>query len=472
MKRELLDHWRPRLALLDSKRVLLDHELESLYVDRPDSPADDIAYRLLSESPSNLSFVGAVDYSKVVLCGARGSGKTTELTRIARILREDFVPLQLDLAPVLPEGSGSLPIVVLFGLALARALEAWSSPHDGVEAEQARRSQSSFGQVLERLMTVSGAVAKVSEWVEAIGSALQLIPAPEAQVASGAVGAAGATGRAASVAATQILQDVQQLRAIGAGPLGALRDIESNDDVLALVAAVNELIAQLTEASGRKPVLLADGLDRKSKEAILEALADWGVLKGLAAPIVLTGPPSLMFAPEFNGLRHHLTTDVLYNLPVLRRGDEAPCPTGIDALLSILRRRQESAGFTDRFIGEGVAERAALLSSGLVREFLDLLHAAGLRAWKAGDRSIGDDHLEQATRDRRLELQLALTEEHVRTLLMILDTGDIPYGPVAQELLYQNYVAAYPNGDLWYRPHEVLVSWLRDVARRNAPPEA
>ena len=30
----------------------------------------------------------------------------------------------------------------------------------------------------------------------------------------------------------------------------------------------------------------------------------------------------------------------------------------------------------------------------------------------------------------------------------------------ADTLLFENFIACYPNGDLWYRPHELIVEFV------------
>jgi len=43
----------------------------------------------------------------------------------------------------------------------------------------------------------------------------------------------------------------------------------------------------------------------------------------------------------------------------------------------------------------------------------------------------------------------------------VLRTGQLGGDEELYDLLFENYVVCYPDGDLWFRPHEVLVDYLR-----------
>ena len=69
---ELIEWWRPKLRAVDPRRMVQLEEIHDLYVERGDAPYRSVVRDLLlAERPAEV---------KVLLCGARGSGKTTELT--------------------------------------------------------------------------------------------------------------------------------------------------------------------------------------------------------------------------------------------------------------------------------------------------------------------------------------------------------------------------------------------------------
>ena len=93
--KELAQWWKPKLRVLDPWRELGLHEIEELYAERQRAPSADLA-RILSVVTEPQSV-------KVILCGARGSGKSTELVRLARELEEDYCVVQTDLGAGLPD---------------------------------------------------------------------------------------------------------------------------------------------------------------------------------------------------------------------------------------------------------------------------------------------------------------------------------------------------------------------------------
>ncbi len=74
--------------------------------------------------------------------------------------------------------------------------------------------------------------------------------------------------------------------------------------------------------------------------------------------------------------------------------------------------------------------------------------------------------LDLAIKARRLEMEGYLNEGHVTTLRAVLDKAIVPAGPGADTLLFENFIACYPNGHIWFRPHELIVDFV--AAHSNA----
>lgn len=460
MDRGLLDYWKRTLDVLDPWREIRPDEVDALYVERPYGPHADLATHLRLKSP-------AADI-KVLFIGARGAGKTTELTRLAHELRDDFCIVQTDLHAGLPEGAGTLAIVTLLGAAAASAIQTWSSP-DGDLADAIARSPAQkrldlalrrFGDTIPSLATLVQAVAPVVTLVEPTTGALMT-----------------AGSKVVTSLAETMRRAASLRRLLTREPLRAPVGLDRLDDAQEVVAAVNDVLAELTEKAGRPPLLLAEGLDKRTELAeVKQALASAELLRNLAAPLILTGPVSLRHEPRLRGVPGDFRFKLIYNMPVCHPAfasdEDSPTvqPPGIAVMLDLYHRRQRAGGLPSNLIADALVERAALMSAGIVRQFLEFLHAAGRAALAAGRRSISSADLESALHLTRLEMTGYLRNEHYQLLGRVLDEGGVPIGEEANTLLFENFIACYPNGEAWFRPHELIVESVRK--RVSGSPDA
>jgi hypothetical protein len=128
--------------------------------------------------------------------------------------------------------------------------------------------------------------------------------------------------------------------------------------------------------------------------------------------------------------------------------------------LKDLYARRRAAGELADLIPDALVERAAELSSGIVRDFLRLLHAACMNAMSADRQAVLESDLEQSIKTLRLEMQGYLSQGDIDTLRHVLDRRMVPETNNADTLLFENFIACYPNGNLWYRPHELIVDFV------------
>ena len=272
----------------------------------------------------------------------------------------------------------------------------------------------------------------------------------------------------ASGAAVNVGAEVRH--ALARGPLEGRLPQDRRDDAKAVVDAVNEILVELETLAGRPPLLLADGLDKRTgvKEVEL-ALSEDYLLHELRAPMVLTGPVNLRHDPRFRAAPGKFRLVLLYNVPVCERrpdGSVGASEEGIRMLCALYERRREAAAIPAELFTEEMIERAASMSSGIIREFLSLLHSTCKNALGAARTTVEPADLELAIKARRLELEGYLDEGHLEILRRVLDKGVLPAAEQADTLLFENFIACYPNGDIWFRPHELIVKF---VAARQEP---
>ncbi len=450
--KELIDWWRPKLRALDPWRLVHLEEIHELYAEREGAPYRVLARDLvLAERPAEV---------KVLLCGARGSGKTTELTRLAHDVKPHFCVVQTDLGIGLPDEASTLAVVTLLGVAALHAIKSWSKPDEDVEVlvksgtNPIARGVEGLQKALRRFGDGVPSVAQLLEGVSGIVTFFE----PGLGAALGtASGVAKSTGSATS-ATSKLRIDLAR------GPLeGRLRP-EQRDDAQAVVVAVNEILAELEALAGRPPLLLADGLDKRTRlDEVALALDDEYLLRDLQAPLVLTGPVNLRHDPRFRAVPGNFRLALLYNVPIWHRDDGGSIQAaheGIRVLKDLYERRRDDAGIPEDLIDDGLVDRAAQNCAGIVRDFLGLLHEAGKNALSRGLRAVDTTDLDAAIKTRRLEMEGYLDEQEIEILSRVLDKGTLPGSPEADTLLFENFIACYHNGNIWFRPHELIVEFI------------
>jgi hypothetical protein len=449
--------WTEVIRAVDPHRTLSLAEMDELYVPFPYGPADKIARRLRAWRRTHQGRVEMTPPPKVVFCGARGSGKSTQLRRLAHQVRGEWEFLLLDLAQVLPERTGTLQVVAQIGVALLARLGEWE-PEEPTEA------------LVQRLEPARGLRSALAEFVPDVDLSV-LVPAIKPLLVAASVDpASAAVVQAAAPAAGWGFRALRQALSPAAdfarapkfmGPLHG-EDLGAAREVVRQVS----LIAGLLHERAARPVLvLVDGLDKTQRlEDVLAAFDDVELLRELDVSLVLTAPTNLRHDVRFAGLRQDIDTMIHFDLPVVD-AQGAPRDEGIEPLVALVRAR---LGARREAISEETLRSASLWSSGIPRDCLMLLRDASLLAEDDGSNRVDRLHVAEAAKQTRLMLQQALTATDLGYLSRILETRRMGDTPREQELLYENYVACYPNDDAYFRPHQLLADWVRSEARRIA----
>ena len=271
-----------------------------------------------------------------------------------------------------------------------------------------------------------------------------------------AAASVGVTG----VAMGQMGLQLQKLRDFARTLRGAELDPANIEQTRDLVETVNGLFRQLQALTGRPALLLADGLDKQDElEDVFAALESPDLIQRIEVPVVLTGPVNLRHDPRFRGLRNHFRNEILFNVAVRKPPGDAHAE-GEQVLMDLYERRRAAAALPKDLFQDSDLRHAASMSAGIVRDFLSILYDAGLEAFSEGRDIVTSEDLATGVRKLRQMMQMALNSDRIVLLGRVLKKRVLPPGMEASRLLYENYVACYPNGDVWYRPHEVLVDYV------------
>lgn len=439
MNPEHTERWRQIFRAFDPRQPLSPELVDELYVERPQAASSRIINELQLDLDSTALYI---------LCGSRGSGKSTELIRIQRRLRCERVILRLDLQQLLPEPYSPLGLILVLGLAGLHAAES-----AGRSAEDIQHARKEFEDAIKSLSQGEETLQLDVGQLVANLAGLVAVTAPT-------LGSAGAAVAGAAIVAKKVASATRLIwsRSVGRRALDASE--QARFDILAAVNAILKLI----RSDGGPVLILADGLDKLTAlPELITLLNDPKLLGSLDHPLVLTGPVNLLHNTEFNGLRSIATTAPLYNIAVrTRKGREDP--EGLKILEKIARQREQNSNFKTPWIESEALESLALSSGGSTRDFIELIRDSARDAWKSEESVIKNTHAINAVKTFRHNLQFPLNEHSVEQLRQVLQKQRPTADSHCESLLFNNYILCYPDGDLWYRPHEALIAWLEGDA--------
>ncbi|MCB9765919.1 MAG: hypothetical protein H6739_39460 [Alphaproteobacteria bacterium] len=406
----------------------LDHKRPAevaLYVPRHDNTDDEFDEAL---------GLGGVVHG--LLCGATGSGKSTELRRLASragALDHDAVVALLRLEDqCVPQALSAPQVLFLIGvmglhLAAAKGLDA-------------PREREDLAYAYEDIIDATSTRVQVDALVR------DLRP--------------------------QIIGEMPPSEAPPLALPGHGRALEVNDPaVLRLAGTVNRCLTLGRRSRGGAPItLFVDGLDKLDEPDRIEEVFGSGILALAEASVIYAAPIAL---------RHGLmgqASDAWFQLLVLGNfcvfqpePDGAENPEGLVSMREVLRRRVHAAGLTPEQVFEGgltpggIADELIAASGGITRSLIRIVEAAVRRgvvrhpereALTAEEVSYAISAQERRTLER-------LRPEHHEPLLRCWETRDAPGGPEGEALLFGNLAHCYANGFPWYRPTPLVLRFLR-----------
>lgn len=390
-----------------------------------------------------------------LLVGGLGSGKSTELTRLATLVAEAADP----------------PLVTLLRL-----------------QEQLDPGQVTAAQVLFLLGIASLALVEEkppTPLIRQLEKAYGDIVAPDgdpkidvlsllSRIAVLAGGMAKAAGRPLVGSLVGGLGELAKGTKSPRLPLpGRGRRLSANQTpTINLADAVAEAMSWTRTKFMRVPLaFFVDGLDKLDPGSIEEFFGS-GVLSLPACPVVYSAPLALRYTVKGIPLEPHYSFLTVHNFPVFREHADDPLnPVGFAAMREIIRKRLEYAQldpatvFAGGLVEGGVVDRAIEASGGVAQIFLDLLDRSLRRAVVGAakdDLIIDEPTLQSVIEEARKAMALRVRPSQFDILRKVRETRGRPEGESADELLYYNVVLAYPNDPAWFRPSPLLERYLEE----------
>lgn len=425
----------------------------------PERPAEASAWHATRPRSPLESICEALDFPKgtphVLLTGTVGTGKTTELLRVAEARASKEFVVFLDLVrhfdqvvgdPAALHHVSAWEIVFLAGLAILRSAE--EQLHFTFPPEHRR----DLAQAWSAAAKLAKAVETVPEVdVGKLAKSLVLVTSAAGAAVGGPAGAAA--GAAIGGLATLTESAKWSL------PLGLSKKTLPDQDSQAqtLLQCVNVLIG-LVQQRGSRVLLILDGLDRiKTFERARELFLDSKMIGQLDCRVVLCGPFVLRTDGAIAGVQGFSDVPPVVNVPVMLQEDPSRPGPGIPFFRELFARRVSDLRAPD-LLEPALLDRLAYYSGGRAREFVTMIQRLARTAYAADAHVASAEMVDKVLDERRRHWETGLTRGHIRVLEAIAADPDhrLTDDDLAQKLLMTGALLPYPDGSEWYYPHPLL----------------
>lgn len=230
------------------------------------------------------------------------------------------------------------------------------------------------------------------------------------------------------------------------------------------IDAVNRIADQLTDPeTGKQPILIFEDLDKGEAG---KAFSQHGEhLSSLTFPVIYTFPISLSYLPEFRELEPYFQ---VFRLPMIEvrdiKGNRNPA--GFAALRAIVKRRAELSLFAplSGTKNHDVLDLLIEKTGGSLRNLFQTITDAAKIARRRGDPAINEETAGIALEHLQSDLAMSLSGDDYEFLRKICqgEHRSISDQPHLQKMMQAGAVLEY-NGSRWHDVHPLIVDFLREI---------
>ncbi len=390
--------------------------------------------------------------ARILVTGTIGTGKTTELLRVAEARADHEFVVFLDLARHFDrlgridglQHVNQWEVCFLVGLALYRTAE--DKLGSVFPKELLKDLESAWSELARASGTPTPAQLDLGKLAKAIVTAgAAIVGGPGAVLGAGLVGGAS-----------------EALRATWNLPMGASSSRIPDDDeqVKTMLNTVNRVIGEV-QLRHRPVLLVIDGLDRiRDIKRARELFVESDVLARLACRVVICGP----FA-----LRHHPTASAvprfqfqpLVNEPVLDQHDPTKPGPGLPFFTDLFLRRTHDLGGA-ALVSQPLLDYLAFYSGGRSRDFVKMIRLIAQEAWQADLDAATEEIVDSVIDQERRLLETGLHRGHIDILEAVMRDPDhrLPKDDLVWDLLTLSRLLPYPDHSEWFYPHPLLTRHL------------
>ncbi len=380
------------------------------YVERPDSPEEEIKVFLVNNSTD----------AKILFSGHRGSGKTSTLSRLASDVEigKKFFVVKFSIKDELNDADLNYTDLLL---AIGHRLYA-----DG-------RDKNWLSSGLKKdLDTWSAELSKV--WGTTDEASVQV---------EGGINAFFA--KAVGILKTGF-EEKREFR----------QKLEPR--VSQLIEFINRIISAIEthpDEGGREVLLILEDLDKPTVDVALDLFSTKGpILTQPRCKIIFTVPTSLLYSGEFNVVKQNFSERfILPNFKIYESSGDRN-PVAWQKAREIVERRMDT-----KLIESSALDEAVKMSGGVVRELVRVIQGAARLALVSKSNCIKVTHVQHAVDRLREEYSYGLTrQEYIEILKQVYTSKRLVYPDEKPllHLLHNLYILQYPNGPGWYGVNPVV----------------
>ncbi len=417
------------INIFDPREPLRGEKLKQYYVEREGSPLKEVEVYLRGmEKPVKLLFTGH-----------RGSGKSTELNRLATHLDNQFFIVHFSATEVLNPFD-----LTYVDLILAMALQLFGQATD---KEIMKRQGLSWA----KAELLDG----IWDWFNrhVIGEDIALSAPKPDQIGLEA-------GLNLQVAQLGVKFSTE-----------APTRTKVRDRVEMRLSELLDLIRYVTDGVKRRikreVLIIVEDIDKldlaKARDLFLEhsfSLTEPG------AYIVYTFPVSLRYCDDFPQINRNFDEPfTLPNVGILNR-NSTPNAAGQEMMRDVVYRRLEP-----HLIDEAALNKLIEASGGLMVTLIELAQRSAVYAISQGQETIGEEHVVRAIAKERSDYQALLSRKQLAVLHQCHQDKTLSNEEEIRDLLHNISLLEYANDEPWCDVHPAVLPLVKEYARTHPPAE-
>jgi len=433
-------------------------DLRRIFVDRYENdPTESILVQLRAGLLSRLEQPKPY---QALLTGCRGSGKSSELMRLAQEVADEFFVVWFDAETTLNDYS-----VNQFDVLLGIGLAAHKAAHQaGLRPPQklAENLSKSLAKVVRKYEDRVGFTLNLNQLLKQVTA---LFIGAGAGAAAGPAGSALGAATGVMLASTKLELNVRD---------EFVRNLELPANRSAVIGALNEIIGWAGKRSLKPVLIIVDGLDRVSAARARLLFAESSLLSEPACALIYAAPIEFYFRIGARGANDYFTDyKILPNLPVVKRpptGDDWRAErqddeAAIEVMRKVVRKRLENRGLQQRaVVTDEALDVMAKMSGGVMRDLIRLFSDATTFAQALKRERIDEEVARKSVYKHRREMSGRMTVVHRNALIDVLKEGCLKDGnqtEVEDDLVKALYLLSYQSGDdAWFDAHPNLLPVL------------
>ena len=405
--------------------------------------------------------VGQPKPYKGLLTGHVGSGKSSELIRLAQELATDFFVVWFDAeSSLLPESANQFDILLAMGVAVHDAARVAGFHPDPKLANDLTKSLAKFVRTYENRKGFSLNLDQLVKQIFAFAftTGVGMVAGPVA---------AGATAVATGIAdATRLELNIDDK---------FVKMLELPPNRQEVIGALNKIIEGTQKSAGKPLLVITDGLDKSSAARARQLFADSALLAEPACALVYAAPIEfyhrLLAEQAANLFDEYL---LLPNPPIARRPltgehwqmEREPAEEGLQVMRNVLNKRLAGRGeVVTEIVTTAAVDVLAKASGGIMRELIRLFRDAIRIARLLGVTRIDETIAQDAVNRQRQEIAPRLNVQHREALRVVLRQGTLSGGQhesVEDELLRSLHLLSYQDeqSNFWFDAYPSVLSLL------------